>query len=133
MSSENVDNLIKKGKALVELEQYEDAIALFKKALSLDENNVEVLQKLGKVFSSYANALVKVEKIEESLPFWQKALKIEPDNVLAIGNYANVLMKSKGIEDSLSYFLEKSLKIKNNTYTLYRYVIAFRINSVCFK
>jgi len=77
-SSRLLNNL---GNALLERQQYEDAIESFKEALDRNPNALNVHNNLGA-------ALLFTEKYDEAVVYLEEALTREPDNAVALTNLA---------------------------------------------
>jgi len=66
-----IDELVKKGKRLLEDTKFEDALACFEQALLLDQNNADLWNHKGV-------ALRSIGRYDEALECFNKSLKIDP-------------------------------------------------------
>ena len=71
------DEWVEKGAKYFDKGKYNQAIDVYKKALDIEPENVDVLIKLG---LSYRH----LEAYDTAIDFYDQALNIEPDNKIAI-------------------------------------------------
>ena len=94
------------GYILFRLNDYQDAIKLWKKAIIIKPDYIFALNNLG-------NAHSKLNKHNEAIEFFNKALEIKPDYFEALFGISDVYIKIQNYKDALIH-LNKSLKIKPN-------------------
>ena len=94
------------GYILFRLNNYQDAIKLWEKAIIIRPDYIFALNNLGNVHS-------KLNKHNEAIEFFNKALKIKPDYFEALFGISDVYFKTQNYKDALIH-LNKSLKIKPN-------------------
>ncbi len=92
------------GYILFRLENYEEAIKLYKNILTIKPNYIFPLNNLANVYS-------KLNKHEEAISYFNQALKLNPDYFEASYGISEVYFKMQNYEDSLIY-LNKSIKLK---------------------
>ena len=85
----NVLTLIDKGWNLITTGDYEEAIDVLKKAVSLEPDNIKAMSLLGWAYT-YA------DRYDEAFMVYQKVLSMDPDNSMARCNLGYILYK-KGI------------------------------------
>tara|TARA_Y100000816_G_scaffold249228_1_gene198711 strand:+ start:706 stop:2685 length:1980 start_codon:yes stop_codon:yes gene_type:complete len=94
------------GYVLFQLNDYQEAIKLWKKAISINPDYVFALNNLG-------NASLKLNKLDEAVKFFKKALNLKPDYFEAVLGISDVYLKMHNYADALIY-LNKSLNFKPN-------------------
>ena len=67
----NVEDLLSKGKLLLEEKKYEDALEIFEEALKLDPKNPDLLNQKGV-------ALRSLGRYNEAIESYTKSLEIDP-------------------------------------------------------
>ena len=77
MTSDQAGRFYEQGNALLGLEQTNEAIGLFDKALAIDPNNTDALTKKGQ-------ALTRLENYSGAIGLFDKALAIDPSNIDAL-------------------------------------------------
>ncbi len=97
-----------RGKALVQLERWEEAIASHDKALEIKSDDYLAWNNRGE-------ALGKLERWEEALSSCDKALEIKGNYYLAWYNKANFLVSLGNLTEAINCY-EKALEIKPNFY-----------------
>jgi len=137
---DDADAWEKRGKALSELDKYEDAIASFDKVLDIKPNDAFVLsnqgkalEKLGKYQDAIAsfdkaieirpgyawfwnhrgNALKELGKYEEAITSYDKAIKIDPDFAYA-WNYRGEALENLKRDDEALESYEKAMLFDSN-------------------
>ena len=126
VDSEHV--LVNKGYALIGLERYDEAIAVYESALQLEPNNSMVLNNLGNLLSELGqperalelynralemepgksttlfnkgNALIRLGRYEEAIEVFDHALETDPDNIVILNNKACTLRDLGRLEEAL--------------------------------
>ncbi|MEB3339627.1 tetratricopeptide repeat protein [Okeania sp.] len=97
-----------RGKALVQLERWEEAIASHDKALEIKSDDYLA-------WNNRAEALGKLERWEEAIASCDRALEIKVNYYLAWYNKANFLVSLGNLEAAVNCY-EKALEIKPNFY-----------------
>ena len=97
-----------RGKALVQLERWEEAIASHDKALEIKSDDYLA-------WNNRAEALGKLERWEEAIASCDKALEINSGYYLAWYNKANFLVSLGSLTEAVNCY-DKSLEIKPNFY-----------------
>lgn len=97
-----------RGKALVQLERWEEAIASHDKALEIKSDDYLA-------WNNRAEALGKLERWEEAIASCDKALEINSGYYLAWYNKANFLVSNGSLTEAVNCY-DKSLEIKPNFY-----------------
>ncbi|MEM1173146.1 MAG: tetratricopeptide repeat protein [Cyanobacteria bacterium P01_H01_bin.35] len=97
-----------RGKALVQLERWEEAIASHDKALEIKSDDYLAWNNRGE-------ALGKLERWEEAIASCDKALEIKVDYYLAWYNKANFLISLGNLTQAVNCY-DKALEIKPNFY-----------------
>jgi len=106
----------------IEKYDYEEAIKLANKALSIDTNNYEAYISLGYANRNKAYNEKKTELYEEAIEYNKKAIEINPDFELAYNNIASIyLMRHKYKKAREWYYL--ALKANKNEWV---YINLFR-------
>ena len=95
-----------KGTALLNSGKYNESIAYFDKALSINPKDVTVLTNKG-------IALLSLGKSNESIAYFDKALSINPNDVMALNSKGLALYRLGEYNGSISYF-NKALAINRN-------------------
>ena len=104
IESENPSALNERGSALLASGRFEEALASFDKALTLEPNYAQALNSRGAVLHALGRS-------EEALVSLDKALTIQPDYVRASNNRGVVLLARNRIEDALTSF-DKALALQ---------------------
>lgn len=81
----------------------DNALELYRKALSLDGTNLGALNNM-------ANTLMDLGRIAEAEPLLEKATKLAPENPVILFNYSTVSLKSGRMEQAKT-LLEKTTKL----------------------
>ena len=97
-----------RGKALVQLERWEEAIASHDKALEIKSDDYLA-------WNNRAEALGKLSRWEEAIASCDKALEIKLDYYLAWYNKANFLVSLGNLTEAVNSY-DKALEIKPNFY-----------------
>ena len=92
------------GYILFRLENYEDAIKLYKQILKIKPDYVFPLNNLANIYS-------KLDKFEDAIRYFNRALKLKPDYFEASYGISDVYYKIQNYENALSY-LNKSIQLK---------------------
>jgi len=92
------------GYILFKLQNYEEAIKLYKKILKIKPDYIFPLNNLANVYS-------KLNKHEEALNYFNQALKLNPDYFEASYGVSEVYFKMQNYKDSL-FHLNKSINLK---------------------
>jgi len=110
---ENIIFCINKAKSLIELKEYDQAEELLKKVLEHNENDLQVLDELARVYM-YKNDLKKAEEI------LQKELNINKNDAYLQANYGEFYFLSGDYDKALENF-QKSIAINpRNTHAYLR-------------
>ena len=119
----NVLTLIDKGWNLITTGDYEEAIDVLKKAVSLEPDNIKAMSLLGWAYT-YA------DRYDEAFMVYQKVLSMDPDNSMARCNLGYILYK-KGIYGEAIEQLSRVIKEnKDRSAVLYaRYYICLLYTS----
>ena len=72
----NIDELVEKGKKLLEDTKFEEALACFEQALLLDQNNADLWNHKG-------IALRSIGRYDEALECFNRSLEIDPRDTTA--------------------------------------------------
>jgi tetratricopeptide (TPR) repeat protein len=96
----------KNGKALFCQSKYNEAVAIYDKALSFDSTNIQVLNYKG--YSLFRN-----KKYEEAVNVLTKAIKIKPDYAMANLNLAKVYC-AQGNQPAAIEVMNKGIKLNPN-------------------
>ncbi len=99
------------GAILAQQNHLEQAIASYKKALSIDPNYPQAYNNLGTAFQ-------KLNKNEEAIFNYKKAISIKNNFAEAYNNLGGVIYETNRIKDSLDYY-EKAIKIKPDFFEAY--------------
>lgn len=99
---ENFDANNYMGKVLMQKQEYEKAIVLFKRAAKLNPEKTEVIQNL-------AYAFYYSKKYRESLVFLKKTVEFNPDNKEALFYFATAMNETGYIDKALKIFLHLRL------------------------
>ena len=111
--ADDVDMLLNQASKFFKLENFEEAISYYDKALEIEPSNVSALSGTG-------DALVKLGKPDEAISYYDKALEIEPSNVAALSDKGDALVKLGKPEEAISYY-DKALQIdQTHLDTLYQ-------------
>ena len=95
-----------KGTSLLDSGKYNESIAYFDQALTINPNDVTVLTNKG-------IALLGLGKSNESIAYFDKALTINPNDVMALNSKGLALYRLGEYNGSISYF-DKALAINRN-------------------
>jgi tetratricopeptide (TPR) repeat protein len=116
-SESKADLFFEQGRLFGILEEYEEAIASYDKALQLKPDNDLALYNRG-------NALRKLGRYEEAIASYDKALQFKPDNDLALYNRGNALGNLGRYEEAIASY-DKALQFKpDNDLALYNRAFA---------
>jgi len=94
---ETADNLLQRGKDRLEAGDYAEAVQRFEKALELEPDNVETLNKLGL-------AQYKLVQLEQAIETYTKALAIEPDNVDVMSNLGAAYYRFGQLDNAIEIY-----------------------------
>lgn len=97
--------LTQKGQICLNEEKFDDAIALFREAISLD-SNPEWYYHLGVAY-------LKLEQWQDAVEVYQNALEIDPENVWCCGNLGYAFLKLQRWEESVLMY-EKTVDLISN-------------------
>ena len=97
--SNNLNKLLKDGISEYNNKNYDEALIIFNKVISIDSNNIDALNSLGVIHGIKKNHEVAID-------FFKKVLTINPKNTVADFNLANSLVELK--------FYDKALEIYKN-------------------
>ena len=85
------------GLALIALNRFDEAFAVYDKGVSLDPRNADL-------FNNYGNALRALNRRDEALARYDKAVSLRPDFPDALNNRGVVLQELGRIDDALASF-----------------------------
>ena len=105
-NSSSVSELIDNGNSLSDLEKYEEAITWFDRALTLDPENVDIINEKG-------IALGKLSRYEEAITWFDRALSIDPRHFYSLSYKAAALGLLGRYEESITW-IDKSLEVNPN-------------------
>ena len=94
---ENPDTLNNCGSSLIELKQFEKALATFERALAISPNHFGALNNRG-------NALLKLRRLREALESYEQALAIDPHRAQGLSNRGIVLAELGRFETALASY-----------------------------
>lgn len=100
------NNLITKAVSLKESDRFQDAMGLYKEALSMDTNSSEC-------YFGIASCHFNLSNDDDSISYYKKGLAIDPDNAAACFNLALVYYYSNQENNAGTYF-KKVLAINNS-------------------
>lgn len=108
INSQNMqfNNLITRAESLKESDRFQDAIGLYKEALSIDTNSSEC-------YFGIASCHFNLSNDDDSISYYKKGLAIDPDNAAACFNLALVYYYSNQENNATAYF-KKVLAINNS-------------------
>ncbi|MBD2693429.1 serine/threonine-protein kinase [Anabaena catenula] len=106
INTKNATELYNQGNTLLQLHRYEDALAVYEKAVNIKVNYFQGWYGKGK-------ALFELKKYQESLLSYDKAIQIQPDYLEAWAGRGFALASLQRYSEAISAF-DKALKIKNN-------------------
>ncbi len=86
-----------RGLALHELQRFEEALASYDRALTVQPDYAEALQNRG-------NTLHELKRFEEALASYERALTLRPDYAKALQNRGNALKELKRFEEALASY-----------------------------
>jgi tetratricopeptide (TPR) repeat protein len=92
------------GSTYVDLGDLEQAEAVFRRSLEIDDKNPAVHAQLGRVYNFMGRR-------DEALASWRKAVELEPGNVAYVAGAAEVLMYAQRYDEALVEF-DKALAIE---------------------
>ena len=99
------------GAIYTNLNNFESAVLIYRKAIKIDPNNAEIYNNLGATFKRF-------EKNEDAILNFRKAIEINPNYSSAYNNLG-VTFKDKGkLNEAIIYF-NKAIKIKPNYTEVY--------------
>ena len=117
INPEGMDALRNKGLLALYVENYDEAIANFRKMLAIDPSFSECYFNIGNtyvaMYDDNASKYTKDTIIERSIENFQKAVDLQPDYVPALYNLA-LGYKMKGDVETAKKLLKKVLEIENN-------------------
>ena len=86
-----------RGNALRDLKGYDETLASYDRALTLQPDYAEVLNNRG-------NALCELKRYDEALASYGSALTLRPDHVDALNNCGNTLRELKRFDEALASY-----------------------------
>jgi len=106
MNNKNAIELYNQGNTLIQLQRYEEALAIYEKAGDIKPNYPQAWYGQGK-------ALFQLKKYQEALIVYDKAIQIKPNYLEAWTNRGFVLVSLKRYPEALATF-DKALQLKND-------------------
>jgi tetratricopeptide (TPR) repeat protein len=94
---ETADSLIQRGLDRLEAGDYDEVVLSFEKALELEPDDVETLNKLGL-------AHYKLVQLEQAIEAYTKALAIEPDNVDVMTNLGAAYYRFGQLDNAIEIY-----------------------------
>ena len=95
LSDEAIDDVMwaynKQARLLVDNVKFEQSIELYKKALKIQPDHVDILGNYGCALSDLAKLKKDEDLFNKAFEQYEKTLKIQPDHANNLGNYGNVL------------------------------------------
>jgi tetratricopeptide (TPR) repeat protein/tRNA A-37 threonylcarbamoyl transferase component Bud32 len=106
INNTNAVELYNQGNTLIQLQRYEEALAVYEKAGEIKPNYPQAWYGQGK-------ALFQLKKYPEALLAYDKAIQIQPNYLEAWSNRGFVLVSLKRYSEALAAF-DKALQLKND-------------------
>ncbi|AFZ59994.1 tetratricopeptide repeat protein [Anabaena cylindrica FACHB-243] len=106
VNTNNATELYKQGNTLLQLQKYEDALAVYEKAANIKPNYFQAWYGQGK-------ALFKLQKYQESLLAYDKAIQLQPNYLEAWTDRGFVLSHLQRYSEAIFAF-DKGLQIKED-------------------
>ncbi|MHC0062137.1 tetratricopeptide repeat protein [Nostoc sp. UIC 10890] len=106
INSNNAIELSKQGNTLFDLQRYQDALAVYEKAVNIRPNHAQAWNGQGKT-------LYKLKKYKESLAAYDRAIQIRPDYFEAWSGRGFVLGSLQRYQEAIASF-DKALQLNNN-------------------
>ncbi|MEA5552044.1 tetratricopeptide repeat protein [Anabaena cylindrica UHCC 0172] len=107
INTNNATELYKQGNTLLQLQRYEDALAIYKEAVNIKQNFVAAWYGQGQ-------ALFELQKYQESLIAYDKAIQLQPNYLEAWTGRGFTLANLQRYSEAISAF-DKALEIKENS------------------
>jgi tetratricopeptide (TPR) repeat protein len=107
INNNNAIGLYSQGNTLIQLQRYEDALAIYEKAADIKPNYPQAWYGQGR-------ALFQLKKYQEALIAYDKAIQIEPDYLEAWTNRGFTLVSLKRYPEAMATF-DKALQLKNDS------------------
>ncbi|MBS3923023.1 MAG: tetratricopeptide repeat protein [Nitrosarchaeum sp.] len=99
--NDDIDNLHNKSTMLINNLQYDKALKILDKIISMDENNIQALSNKGAI-------LLKLKNYDESIKYFDRVLKIKPNSVESLNNKGIALYELGNYSDSSLSFYESA-------------------------
>jgi tetratricopeptide (TPR) repeat protein/tRNA A-37 threonylcarbamoyl transferase component Bud32 len=106
INNNNATELYQEGNTLLQLQRYEDAVAVYKKAVNIKQNFVQAWYGQGK-------ALFELKKYQESLTAYDQAIQLQPNYLEAWVGRGFVLASLQRYSEAVAAF-DKALQIKED-------------------
>ncbi|MEA5576605.1 tetratricopeptide repeat protein [Anabaena sp. UHCC 0451] len=106
INTNNAAELYKQGNTLLQLHRYEDALAVYQKAVNIKPNYIQGWYGQGKAF-------FELKKYQEALTAYDKAIQIQPDYLEAWIGRGFALASLRRDSEAISAF-DKALQIKDD-------------------
>ncbi len=106
LNNKNALELYNQGNTLIQLQRYEEALAIYEKAIDIKPDYSQALYGQGK-------ALFQLKKYQKSLIAYDKAIQIQPNYLEAWRNRGFVLVSLKRYPEAIAT-VDKALQLKNN-------------------
>ncbi|MDP5018045.1 MAG: tetratricopeptide repeat protein [Dolichospermum sp.] len=106
INNQNAIELYNQGNTLIQLQRYEEALAIYEKAVDIKPSYSQALYGQGK-------ALFQLKKYQEALIAYDQAIQIQPNYLEAWTNRGFVLVSLKRYSEALATF-DKALQLKND-------------------
>ncbi|MBD2198755.1 MULTISPECIES: serine/threonine-protein kinase [Calothrix] len=107
LHTKNATELYKQGNTLFDLQRYQDALAIYDKAVNIRPDYAEGWYGRG-------NTLSALKQYQESLAAYDKAIQLEPDYLEAWTSRGFVLQKLQRYQEAIASF-DKALQLENNS------------------
>ncbi|AFZ24473.1 tetratricopeptide repeat protein,tetratricopeptide repeat protein,protein kinase family protein [Cylindrospermum stagnale PCC 7417] len=106
INNNNATELYKQGNTFLELQRYQDALAVYEKAVNLKPNYVQGWNGQGK-------ALFELKKYPEALAAYDKAIQIQPDYLEAWSGRGFSLANLQRYSEAIASF-DRAIQLKND-------------------
>ena len=105
--TKNATELYQQGNTLYDLQRYQDALAIYDRAVKIRPNYAQGWYGRG-------NTLLALKQYQESLSAYDKAIQIQPDYLEAWSSRGFVLAKLQRYQEAIASF-NKALQLENNS------------------